>query len=203
MPRYFSDDFLRRLRNDISWPSLLEQLGWPHKQRHGQLAFLCPRCQEYRLRGQSAYESGPLLLLPEELQSHRVHHGRAAMRLRRRRALPGATPPRQPVASRGTLIQPHLPLTTRAAPSSARVLLRGSTNSLGCRLFPTCRLSILRQSRPKSCSRPQAVQLAATGSRGSRSCGRKWIILCPIVAFIDVSVLTAWLLVFIGYTWPW
>ena len=47
MPRYFSDDFLRRLRNDISWPSLLEQLGWPHKQRHGQLAFLCPRCHEY------------------------------------------------------------------------------------------------------------------------------------------------------------
>ena len=47
MPRYFSDDFLRRLRNDISWASLLERLGWPHKQRHGQLAFLCPRCQEY------------------------------------------------------------------------------------------------------------------------------------------------------------
>jgi hypothetical protein len=38
---------LRRLHNDLSWASLLEQLGWPHKQRHGQLAFLCPRCQEY------------------------------------------------------------------------------------------------------------------------------------------------------------
>jgi hypothetical protein len=47
MPRYFDDDFLRRLRNDISWTFLLEQLRWPHKQRHGQLAFLCPRCQEY------------------------------------------------------------------------------------------------------------------------------------------------------------
>jgi len=35
MPRYFSDDFLRRLRNDISWAILLERLGWPHAQRHG------------------------------------------------------------------------------------------------------------------------------------------------------------------------
>lgn len=48
MPRYFSDDFLRRLRNDISWTVLLKQLEWPHKLRQGQLAFLCPRCQEYR-----------------------------------------------------------------------------------------------------------------------------------------------------------
>lgn len=47
MPRHFSDDFLRRLRNDISWAILLERLGWPHKLRHGQLAFLCPRCHEY------------------------------------------------------------------------------------------------------------------------------------------------------------
>ena len=48
MPRYFTDELLRRLRNDIGWPSLLQQLNWPHKQREGQLAFLCPRCQEYR-----------------------------------------------------------------------------------------------------------------------------------------------------------
>jgi len=47
MPRYFDDDFLRRLRNDISWELLLEQLRWPHKQRQGQLAFLCPCCGEY------------------------------------------------------------------------------------------------------------------------------------------------------------
>ena len=47
MPRYFPDELLRRLRNDISWATLLEQLGWPHKQRQGQLAFLCPRCHEY------------------------------------------------------------------------------------------------------------------------------------------------------------
>lgn len=48
MPRHFSDQLLRRLRNEIHWPSLLRQLRWPHKHREGQLAFLCPRCQEYR-----------------------------------------------------------------------------------------------------------------------------------------------------------
>ena len=50
MPRYFDDAFLRRLRNDISWASLLNQLGWPHKQREGQQVFLCPRCA-YRESG--------------------------------------------------------------------------------------------------------------------------------------------------------
>jgi hypothetical protein len=47
MPRYFNDELLRRLRNEISWAVLLGQLQWPHKLRQGQLAFLCPRCQEY------------------------------------------------------------------------------------------------------------------------------------------------------------
>ena len=47
MPRYFDDDLLRCLRNDIAWEPLLKQLTWPHKQRQGQLAFLCPRCHEY------------------------------------------------------------------------------------------------------------------------------------------------------------
>ncbi|HIQ23032.1 MAG TPA: hypothetical protein EYH34_17540 [Planctomycetes bacterium] len=47
MPRYFNDELLRRLRNDIGWPALLKQLDWPHKQRQRQLAFLCPRCGEY------------------------------------------------------------------------------------------------------------------------------------------------------------
>ena len=48
MPRYFPDELLRRLRNDIAWVSLLEHLDWPHKLREGQLAFMCPRCQEIR-----------------------------------------------------------------------------------------------------------------------------------------------------------
>jgi ribosomal protein S27AE len=47
MPRYFDDDLLRRLRNNISWACLLKQLAWPHKLRQRQLAFLCPRCGEY------------------------------------------------------------------------------------------------------------------------------------------------------------
>jgi hypothetical protein len=47
MPRYFSDDLLRRLRNEIRWNEVLSHLGWPHKVREGQLAFLCPRCHEY------------------------------------------------------------------------------------------------------------------------------------------------------------
>jgi hypothetical protein len=46
--RYFSDEFLRRLRNKIPWELLLQELDWPHKERLGQLAFLCPRCREYR-----------------------------------------------------------------------------------------------------------------------------------------------------------
>jgi predicted RNA-binding Zn-ribbon protein involved in translation (DUF1610 family) len=48
MPRYFSDDFLRRMRNEILWEGLLKRLEWPHKVREGQLAFVCPRCGEYR-----------------------------------------------------------------------------------------------------------------------------------------------------------
>lgn len=46
MPRYFAEELLRRLRNEIAWGSLLERLEWPHKLREGQLAFLCPRCRE-------------------------------------------------------------------------------------------------------------------------------------------------------------
>ena len=48
MPRYFSDELLRRLRNDIPLPSIMKLLEWPHKQRDQQVAFLCLRCQEYR-----------------------------------------------------------------------------------------------------------------------------------------------------------
>lgn len=47
MPRYFPDDLLRALRNRIPMPWLIRRLGWPHKQRNGQLAFLCPRCGEF------------------------------------------------------------------------------------------------------------------------------------------------------------
>ena len=48
MPRYFTDRLLRRLRNEIFWKLLLTRLNWPYKDRHGQLAFLCPHCREYQ-----------------------------------------------------------------------------------------------------------------------------------------------------------
>ncbi len=47
------------------------------------------------------------------------------------------------------------------------------------------------------------VSLTIRASRGVRSCGRKWIITCSIVGLADVTVLTIWLILFIGYTLPW
>jgi len=44
--RYFSDEHLRRLRNQIAFANLFNRLTWPHKQRGDQLAFLCPCCGE-------------------------------------------------------------------------------------------------------------------------------------------------------------
>lgn len=48
-----------------------------------------------------------------------------------------------------------------------------------------------------------AIPLAIKASRGIRSLGRKWIIVCSVVGLADVTVLTVWLILFIGYTWPW
>ena len=44
----FSDEELRRLRNEVSIPQLLANLHWPHKRREGQFVFVCPRCGESR-----------------------------------------------------------------------------------------------------------------------------------------------------------
>jgi DNA primase len=44
--RYFSDELLRRLRNQTAFANLFNRLTWPHKQRGNQLAFLCPCCGE-------------------------------------------------------------------------------------------------------------------------------------------------------------
>src|SRR5208337_560600 len=55
--------------------------------------------QRVQLGGQPAYESRPLLPLRSQLQPHRFHNGRAAMRLRNRGTLPGtalATRPPMP-----------------------------------------------------------------------------------------------------------
>lgn len=48
MSQRFSDQMLRRLRNEVSFPKLFASLHWPHKRRGKQLAFLCPQCQETR-----------------------------------------------------------------------------------------------------------------------------------------------------------
>jgi len=44
--RYFCDNLLRRLRNQIEFANLFSRLTWPHKRRGDQLAFLCPCCRE-------------------------------------------------------------------------------------------------------------------------------------------------------------
>lgn len=40
-----------------------------------------------------------------------------------------------------------------------------------------------------------AAYLATKGSLATRSYARKWIILCPIVAVVNITVLTAWLVI--------
>ena len=48
MPRHFSDELLRKLRNEAPFPQLLASLDWPHCRRGGRLVFVCPRCGESR-----------------------------------------------------------------------------------------------------------------------------------------------------------
>lgn len=44
-PRRYSDEFLRRLRNEIPIRSVIETLSIPHKYREGYFRFLCPVCE--------------------------------------------------------------------------------------------------------------------------------------------------------------
>lgn len=46
MPRCYSDEQLRRLRNKIPFRRLFVALRWPHKRRNQQLVFVCPSCSE-------------------------------------------------------------------------------------------------------------------------------------------------------------
>ena len=48
MPKCFTNEQLRRLRNEVPIRPLLVRLGWPHKSRAGQLNFVCPLCGESR-----------------------------------------------------------------------------------------------------------------------------------------------------------
>jgi len=43
--RRYSDEFLRRLRNEIPIRTVIEVLSIPHKQREGYFRFLCPVCE--------------------------------------------------------------------------------------------------------------------------------------------------------------
>ena len=43
--RRYSDEFLRRLRNEIPIRSVIQALSIPHKYRDGYFRFLCPACE--------------------------------------------------------------------------------------------------------------------------------------------------------------
>jgi DNA primase len=50
MGKYFTRDYLRRIRNEIPVPSLLKRLDWPTKHREGEFFSLCPSCQEFLVK---------------------------------------------------------------------------------------------------------------------------------------------------------
>jgi len=50
MGKYFTRDYLHRIRNEIPVPSLLKRLDWPTKYREGEFFSLCPRCQEFLVK---------------------------------------------------------------------------------------------------------------------------------------------------------
>lgn len=47
MTKFFSDQLLYRLRNEIPLQPLLIDLRWPHKLREQRFCFLCPKCGEF------------------------------------------------------------------------------------------------------------------------------------------------------------
>ena len=42
----YSQEFLRRLRNEIPTDLVIQRLAWPSRQREGRFVFLCPECHE-------------------------------------------------------------------------------------------------------------------------------------------------------------
>jgi DNA primase len=50
MGKYFTHDYLHRIRNEIPVLSLLERLDWPTKYREGEFFSLCPSCQEFQVK---------------------------------------------------------------------------------------------------------------------------------------------------------
>jgi DNA primase len=50
MGKYFTRDYLHRIRNEIPVPALLQRLDWPTKYREGEFFSLCPCCQEFLVK---------------------------------------------------------------------------------------------------------------------------------------------------------
>jgi len=50
MGKYFTRDYLHRIRNEIPVPFLLKRLDWPTKYREGEFFSLCPCCQEFLVK---------------------------------------------------------------------------------------------------------------------------------------------------------
>lgn len=50
MGKYFTRDYLYRIRNEIPITRLLQRLGWPTKYREGEFFSLCPGCNEFLVK---------------------------------------------------------------------------------------------------------------------------------------------------------
>jgi DNA primase len=50
MGKYFTHDYLHRIRNEIPVLSLLQRFDWPTKYREGEFFSLCPSCQEFQVK---------------------------------------------------------------------------------------------------------------------------------------------------------
>ncbi len=46
MAKFFTQQQLYKLRNDIPLADVLTILEWPHKTRDGRVCFVCPQCSE-------------------------------------------------------------------------------------------------------------------------------------------------------------
>src|SRR5208283_4198583 len=82
-----------------------EATGVATQTPRGTTGILVSALQRVQLGDQPAYESRPLLPLRSQLQPHRFHHGRAAMRLRNRGPLSGTASSKRPTEARLALIQ--------------------------------------------------------------------------------------------------
>ena len=85
MAKFFTQQQLYKLRNDIPLADVLTILGWPHKTRDGRVCFVCPQCGE-SLTGwtESAWPFTPsaasaMASLDVRPWDDRVSHGASAL----------------------------------------------------------------------------------------------------------------------------